>query len=118
MVDFIKYKGQEFPMVFDFYVQSRIRLVVDEAAANGKKLHGIELLEYMVFYCIESGCDALDKSFTIKKTIDGREIVREITMKDVAFMISETGPEVVADKINKFKVDSGGGQDGSKKKNK
>ena len=88
MVEFIKYRGQEFPFVYNYYVISRLKKVSKEISEE-------EMFEHMLYYGIEAGCWEKDIEMNIEK--GGK--VRPLTPKDCAFIIADIGIEKVNELI-------------------
>ncbi len=104
MVEWIEYKGQKFPFVYNYYAMSN-------SIGRKDKIDEEKLLDHLVFYAIEAGCEEMDKPFTIKK--GGEE--RELTVKDVGFMIGKLGPNVFNDFIVKHRGEATQDEGGKKK---
>lgn len=117
MCEYITYKGQEFPLIYDWYAQSRLLMAREEAESKNKTLSIVDSTEITLFYSIEAGCEALDRSFTIKKKdASGKEVEMPLSMKDVAFMIGAVGQEEINDKLSKFLPKNEDDEDEAKKK--
>lgn len=116
MVEYLNYKGQEFPLIYDYYGQSRLKMAHEEALEKDTTLKGNEVIEIMLFCSLEAGHEFLDKPFRIKKKdAEGKEVWKEITKKDVAFMLGVVGPEAVSKKLEKF-MPKASEEDSDKKK--
>ena len=105
MVEYVEYKGQRYPFVYDYYAMSRMQGIKDEVKEN-------ELFDYLVYYSIESGCNLVDQPFTIKK--GDKEC--EFTPKDAAFLIGSVGVEKIISMRDQFIDDEAAGDVDDKKK--
>lgn len=92
MVEFITFRGQELPYIYNYYVISKVYV------GNSKNVSEIELLERVLYYGIMAGCWETDRDFTFEK--NGK--TREITVKDCGFILAELGKEELANMTAKF----------------
>jgi len=92
MVEWIEYKGQKFPFVYNYYAMSN-------SIGRKDKIDDEKLLDHLVFYSIEAGCEEMDKPFTIKK--GDKEV--DLTVKDAGFIIGKVTPDYINGLILKFR---------------
>jgi len=99
MIKTLEYKGQEIPMLYNYYCTSRLKLHADNIKrTEDRVLSDVETIETMLYYAIEAGCEFLDKPFKIKK----KDALVDITKKDVAFILGHIGAERISELLESF----------------
>jgi len=98
------YKGQEFPLLYNHYVERMVLKEISDAKVNGKVYSVFDSEESMVFYSIEAGCEYTDRPFTMIRKVEGEVFTSAITKKDISFMLGFIQDDI--DKlISKFMPD-------------
>jgi hypothetical protein len=92
MVEFINFRGQQLPYIYNYFVISKVYI------GTSKDISELELLEKVLYYGIMAGCWETDMDFIFEK--NGKK--REITFKDCAFILSELGKDELKEMTAKF----------------
>lgn len=107
MIEYVEYKGQELPFLYDFYVISRLRVVKEK----NENIETFELVDYLIYYSIKNGCNEINRPFTI--TVNDKE--RELTIEDAGFIYGKLGQEKLDKLLVKFVGEAVEDKDSKKK---